>query len=97
MSPLIATLLLVVFALIIGTATMNWGKSYVENIELEKSEKISGVLSDDFKSSIIININDIDTRLKEIQIKHITGKLTQDQYLEEEKKYLEEEKKLLNS
>jgi len=83
MSPLIATILLVVFALIIGTATMNWGKSYVEKINtqdvnLNKNEET-------FKSSIVLDINSIDTPLKELQIKHITGKISQEQYLAQEK------------
>ena len=83
MSPLISTILLVVFALIIGTATMNWGKSYVEKINtqdvnLNKNEET-------FKSSIVLDINSIDTPLKELQIKHITGKISQEQYLAQEK------------
>jgi len=32
LSPLVATILLVLFALILGTITMNWGKAYVEKL-----------------------------------------------------------------
>ena len=78
-SPLIATILLVVFALVIGTITMNWGRAYVENIEEPKED------AKPLESAIIISIKDINTPLKELQIDHITGKLTEEEYLEQEK------------
>jgi len=38
-SPLVATVLLIVFSLILGTITMNIGKAYIEGInEVEQSE-----------------------------------------------------------
>jgi len=85
LSPLIATVLLVVFALVIGTITMNWGKSYVDKIkeEPEAEEKISG-----FDSAIIISIKDVDTPLKELQLQHISGKITEDEYIEKEKELI---------
>jgi flagellin-like protein len=75
LSPLIATVLLVVFALIIGTATMSWGRNYVENIDDE--EKAT--------SSVIISIEHIDNPLKELQIRYITDRILLNEYLEEEK------------
>ncbi len=85
LSPLIATVLLVIFALVIGTITMNWGKSYVDKIkeEPEAEEKISS-----FDSAIIISIKDIDTPLKELQIQYITGKMTKEEYIEKEKEVI---------
>ncbi len=82
LSPLIATVLLVVFALVIGTITMNWGKSYVDKIKDEPSveEAISTI-----DSAVIISIKDLNTPLKELQLQHITGKITQQEYLEKEK------------
>lgn len=82
LSPLVATVLLVVFALVIGTITMNWGKSYVDKIIEEPGvgEKISG-----FDSAVIISIKDVDTPLKELQLQHITGKITEQEYMEKEK------------
>lgn len=77
LSPLVATMLLVVFALVIGTITMNWGKSYVERI---KEEPIA-----EFDSAVIISIKDIDTPLKELQLQYITGKITKEEYIEKEK------------
>ncbi|MBU0627976.1 MAG: hypothetical protein KKC75_02210 [Nanoarchaeota archaeon] len=78
LSPLVATLLLVVFALAIGTVTMNWGKSYVEKIKDDVSPgEISG--------SVIINTQDIDSPLKEIQLKYLTGKISKEEYLVQEK------------
>lgn len=82
LSPLIATVLLVVFALVIGTITMNWGRSYVEKIKEEpKAEPKVGA----FESAVIISIKDIDTPLKELQLQHITGKITKEEYIEKEK------------
>lgn len=77
-SPLIATILLVVFALVIGTITMNWGRAYVEDIEEPKED------AKPLESAIIISIKDINTPLKELQIDHITGKLTEEEYLKQE-------------
>ncbi len=81
LSPLIATILLVVFALVIGTITMNWGRSYVEKIK----EEPVGVGADVFDSAVIISIKDIDTPLKELQIDYITGKISEQEYIEKEK------------
>lgn len=79
LSPLVATLLLLAFALVIGTATMNWGKSYVDQID----EAPKG--HETLKSAVVINIEDINTPLKELQIKHITGQISQDEYIMQEK------------
>lgn len=77
LSPLIATIILVVFSLIVGTLTMNWGKSYVEKISLEEEKPaISG--------TIVINADSIDTPLKELQVEYLTGKITLQQYLARE-------------
>jgi hypothetical protein len=78
LSPLVATVLLVIFSLAIGTITMNWGKNYVEKINLQeqKEEPRTGTL--------IVNYRDIDTELKELQIRHILGEISQSQYLEQE-------------
>lgn len=81
-SPLVATMLLVVFALVIGTITMNWGRSYVEKMKEEPEVK------DVFESAIIISIKDIDTPLKELQLSHIMGKITKEEYIEKEKTLL---------
>ena len=83
LSPLIATILLVIFSLAIGTITMNWGKNYVEKINLQEREEEAKT------GTLIINYRDIDTELKELQIRHILGELTQSQYLEEEAKLLD--------
>jgi len=82
LSPLVATLLLLAFALVIGTATMNWGKSYVEKIEEAPKE------FEPLKSAVIINIEDINTPLKELQIKYITGQISEQEYLSREKEII---------
>lgn len=78
LSPLVATLLLVVFALAIGAVTMNWGKSYVENIK-------EGTGSGEVSGSVIINLRDIDSPLKQIQLDYLTGKITKEEYIAKEK------------
>ncbi len=84
LSPLMATLLLVAFAIVVGAITMNWGKSYVEKIEVkEPVEKL--------ESSIMISIKDVDTPLKELQIKYITGQISEEEYLEQEKELIKKE------
>lgn len=85
LSPLVATILLVVFALVIGTITMNWGRSYVEKIKEEPEQEISS-----FDSAVIIGVKDINTPpneapLKKLQIQYITGEITKEEYLAKEK------------
>jgi hypothetical protein len=75
LTPLVATMILVVFSLIVGTLTMNWGKSYVGS--LDEGESIEEVIT--------IDVNEIDTPLKEIQIKYINGEITLEEYLEQQK------------
>ena len=82
LSPLVATMLLVVFALIVGTATMSWGKSYVENIPNEDNTVSAG-------SSYVISVADVrDDPIKVIQIRYILGEITLEEYLKEEEKLL---------
>ena len=81
-SPLVATVFLVIFALIIGTATMNWGKSYVDKINREDKP------SQEKHGAIIISAEDIDTPLKELQIEHISGRLTEQEYMLKEKELI---------
>lgn len=78
-----ATLLLVLFAIVVGAITMSWGKNYVEKLE-EKApvEKL--------ESAIVISIKDIDTPLKELQIKYITDQISEEEYLEKERELIGE-------
>jgi len=70
-----ATILLVAFALVIGTLTMNWGKNYVEKLNVEEP-------SEEFESSAyVVSIKDIgDDPLKQLQMDYITGKITKEEY-----------------
>lgn len=79
LSPLVATALLVVFALIIGTITMSWGKSYVEGI---------GEEGEAFEDTVIISIEDVDTPLKKLQLEYITGKISEEEYTKKEKELI---------
>ncbi len=80
-----ATILLLVFALVIGTVTMGWGKNYIEQKPSEEP-----ITTGPFESAIIVSIKMIDTPLKEIQIKHLTGQITEEEYLAKEKQILTE-------
>lgn len=82
LSPLVATILLVVFALIIGTATMSWGKNYVGNIPEEEDTQVG--------SSYVISRDDVkDSPLKKLQISYIYGDITLNEYLDREKVIVE--------
>lgn len=84
-SPLIATVLLVLFALVLGAITMNWGKSYVGAVEEEKP--VSAIES--LSGALIIDVKTLDTPLKDLQVKHIIGQITEEEYLAREKELLE--------
>jgi flagellin-like protein len=74
LSPLVATILLVAFALVIGTATMSWGKNYVKNIPDEPADIKAAV-------NVCFDRGLIDDELKEAQLDYIIGELTLDEYL----------------
>lgn len=78
LSPLVATVLLVVFALVVGTITMNWGKSYVNQLKDEPAESKAG-------KTVILTSEEIDDPLKELQIQYITGEIDKNQYIEKQK------------
>jgi len=80
-----ATILLVVFALVLGAITMSWGKSYVEGAETAPEESSMGA----FEGAVIISIKSIDTPLKDLQLKHITGAISEEEYLTKEQELLE--------
>jgi flagellin-like protein len=83
LSPLVATALLVIFALVLGAITMNWGKSYIQAIESKEKPA-----TDVSKATIVIPLADIDTPLKQLQIDYIIGKISKEEYLEREKELI---------
>lgn len=83
LSPLVATGLLLAFALIIGTITMSWGKNYIEDIAEQESEE------DVLENKVIVNLDDVDTALKKLQLDYITGKINEEEYREREKELTE--------
>jgi len=78
LTPLVATVSLVLLSLIIGTITMNFGKTYVQELSGE----------DSLKGTVVIDLGSVDTELKELQLKHITGSITEEEYLEKEKQLI---------
>ncbi len=76
MSPLVATILLVVFALAIGTATMSWGKNFAPGTTSNLEER---------SSAVVIPGDKVDNDLKKLQIDYILDKITLNDYLEKEK------------
>lgn len=80
-SPLVATILLLAFALVIGVLTMTWGRSYVDT-GAEASPEDEGLKT----GAIVISIEDIlDSELKLLQVQFLSGKMTQEEYLQKEK------------
>ena len=53
---------------------MAWGKNYVPPAMEEKPA-----------AQICLNVAQIDTPLKELQVKHLTGQISEEEYLEQEK------------
>ena len=86
-SPLVSTLLLVAFALVVGAITMTWGKAYVENIQTEPKKDLGA-----FTTAVIIDLNQIDDALKNLQVYYLTGKITKEDYLQRETALLEVER-----
>lgn len=66
-SPLVATGLLIIFAIVIGIVVMNLSKSYVEKIgvEQEETEEAPGECSP----------------LLELQLRYVRGEITKEEYL----------------
>ena len=84
LSPLLAKILLVIFSLIVGIITMNWGKSYVDRLATED------VIPQ--QTPILIDAKAVDSDLKRLQISYIEGDITLEEYLKREKQVLEKEK-----
>ena len=76
LSPLVATVMLVVFALLVGTLTMSWANATVK-------------LPEDIPSTVTVTLYHIDTPLKQLQLDYLSGKITLDQYLERERTILQ--------
>jgi flagellin-like protein len=69
-SPLVATIMLVVFALVIGTFTMIWSNQTVNTIPEERAEKV-----------MVIKEGQLDNPLKNLQADYILDKINLDEYL----------------
>lgn len=84
LSPLVATILLVVFALVIGSITMIWGERYVRNVPPDNQSIKPGSRLECFDKSLI------DNQLKDLQIEYIVGNIPLEEYLEKEKAIIQE-------
>ena len=78
MRPLVATLLLIGFALFVGTLTMNWGRSYVEDIKGDVSAAAR-------ENVVLVELSTINTPLKQLQLEFLLGKMDEREYLVLEK------------
>lgn len=79
LSPLIATLLLVFFSLIIGVIAMNLGKWH-----MQEAEEITKPL----ESTIVLSIDILDDPLKSLQIDYMTDEISKEEYLAREKELI---------
>ena len=80
LTPLVATFLLLVFALGIGAVTMNWGKAYVDKINIEEVAEPP--------TAIVINPAALEDPLKKLQVQYITGSISKEEYLQREQDFL---------
>ena len=78
LTPLMATILLLAFALVVGTITMNWGKDYVDKLAEEQVEP---------SGAVVISQADVDEPLKELMVEYIEGKITKEEYEQRVKEY----------
>jgi len=81
LSPLIATILLVFFALIVGAGVMQFAEDYVPDAPELSIQPSPG-------SYINIDNRLIDNGLKDIQIDYIIGRINLEEYLRREQEVL---------
>ena len=71
LTPLMATVLLLTFALIIGTITMNVGKGYIDRLADE----------DTASSVVVISQEEVaNNPTKELMVQYLDGKITKEEY-----------------
>ena len=87
LSPLVATLLLVVFALVLGAAIMTLGKSYISKIN-DNNESTNSIDDSKLNAAVVINIKTLNDPLKLLQIRYITDEISKEEYLQEEQKLI---------
>jgi hypothetical protein len=63
-SPLVATVLLIIFSLILGTITMNLGKAYIEGIGSE-TKQLSSEPAVKYIGDSLYKCSNIETNTKE--------------------------------
>ena len=77
LSPLVATVLLIAFAVALGAVIMSLGKSYVESI----LEEIS-------TGDAVCDPTTVTDTLQLLQIQFINGEITKEQYISKEQQIL---------
>lgn len=68
LSPLVATILLVVFAIVLGTLVMGWGRNYVANLDVNTPSISEKQICED---PLVI-----------LQIRYAKGDITTQEYLQ---------------
>ncbi len=74
LSPAIATIVLIIFAILLGSLVMAFGKDYVENLPADAPKQ----------STVCVKKISGDP-LKDVQLEYIQGKLTRAEYLTKER------------
>ncbi|MDP7116490.1 MAG: hypothetical protein QF632_06475 [Candidatus Woesearchaeota archaeon] len=77
MSPAVATIVLIIFAILLGSLVMAFGSDYVENLPDEGPKK----------STVCVKITGQDP-LKQLQVNYLEGKLSKSQYIAKERQLL---------
>jgi len=80
LSPKTATILLIIVSLLIGTITMNLGSDYLKVSETNSKQAAK-------LECVYVDATNLDD-LKNIQIDHISGRISKEEYLQKEKEIL---------
>lgn len=82
LSPMAATSLLVIFALVLGTITMSFGRNYVDKINVKTETFKVKEIGPTGTSITVINEQD---PLAQLQVQYLTGKISKEEYLQRQK------------
>lgn len=74
-----ATIMLIVFSIAIGTTVMSVGQSYIEE----------NLLAEEVKESVVCYNIPMADPLKQLQIKHLNDEISKQEYLELEKEFVD--------
>ena len=81
MSPMAATALLVIFALVLGVVTMSFGKNYVDKLNIRENINVKQIGPSGTTTTVI----DTKDPLAQLMIEYQTGKISKEEFLARQK------------